>query len=252
MLVLRSLLFNIAFYLMTTVLMIVGLPLLLAGRHAVFALARAWSGATLWLLRVICGMHVEFRGTDRIPQGGYILAPKHQSAWETIALVRFPPDFSYILKRELTLIPLFGWYLKAAEQIAIDRAKRGAALAQAASKAHAALDAGRQIFIFPEGTRRPPGAPAKYKFGVAAIYAEATSPCVPVALNSGLFWGRRTFVKRPGTVLVEFLEPIPPGLDRQTFFQTLQERLETATDRLVAESLARDPSLGSALRPEAG
>ena len=252
MLVLRSLLFNVAFYLMTTVLMIAGLPVLLFGRRPAFAVARAWNRATLWLLRVICGMKVEFRGTDRIPQGGYILAPKHQSAWETIALLSFTPDFSYILKRELTRIPLFGWYLKATEQIAIDRAKRGAALTQAAAKAHAALDEGRQIFIFPEGTRRPPGAPPKYKFGVAAIYGAATSPCVPVALNSGLFWGRRTFIKRPGTVLVEFLEPIPPGLDRQTFFNTLQERLESATDRLIAESIARDPSLKAALRPEAG
>lgn len=252
MLVLRSLLFNAAFYLMTTVLMIAGMPTLLFGRHAVFALARAWNRATLWLLRVIVGMDVEFRGTERIPEGGFILAPKHQSAWETIALLSFTPDFSYILKRELTLIPLFGWFLKAAEQIAIDRAKRGAALTQAATKAHAALDQGRQIFIFPEGTRRPPGAPPKYKFGVAAIYAEATSPCVPVALNSGLFWGRRTFIKRPGTVLVEFLEPIPPGLDRQTFFHTLQDKLESATDRLIAESIARDPSLKSALRPDVG
>jgi 1-acyl-sn-glycerol-3-phosphate acyltransferase len=224
MLALRSLVFNLAFFLVTAILMIACLPTLFMGRHAVFWLARTWSTTILWLLRVICGMRVDFRGTERIPKGGLIIAPKHQSAWETFALLGHVSDFSYILKRELTWIPLFGWYLKAAEQIAIDRARGGAALAQATTRAREIVQGGRQVFIFPEGTRRPAGAPPKYKFGVAHIYAEAGVPCLPVALNSGLFWGRRTFIKRPGTVLVEFLEPIPPGLDKATFYQLLQNR----------------------------
>jgi 1-acyl-sn-glycerol-3-phosphate acyltransferase len=243
MLVLRSLVFNALFYVVLIGLMIVGLPALLFGRHAVFGVARAWARSSLWLLKVICGLDTEFRGMERLPEGGYILAPKHQSIWETFALTLHAKDFSYILKRELTLIPVFGWYLKAAEQIAINRSSGRAALTEATSRAREVLGQGRQIFIFPEGTRRPAGAPPLYKFGVAAIYADTCVPCVPVALNSGLFWARRSFVRRPGKIVVEYLEPIPPGLGRDAFLSLLQERMESATNRLIAEAVRADPSL---------
>lgn len=250
MLVLRSLLFNALFYLALTALMLFGLPVLLFGRHGVFWLARIWARGNLWMLRVICGVEVEYRGLENLPgKGGFIIAPKHQSVWETFALLPFVPDFTFILKRELTYVPLFGWYLKSAEQIAIDRSSGRVALNEATSKSRAVLAAGRQIFIFPEGTRRPAGAPPVYKFGVSNIYADANVPCVPVALNSGLFWPRRTLLRWPGKVLVEFLEPIPPGLDRQTFLTTLQDRLEAATNRLIRESLAANPSLRGRLDP---
>jgi len=250
MLFARSLIFNVAFYVGTFVMMIVGLPTLARDRHAVMGLARLWGRYNLWLLRVVCGLRVEFRGLQNIPTGGYIIAPKHQSVLETFALVEFPPDFSFILKRELMRIPLFGWYLAGAEQIAIDRAKRSSALAQVVDKSRALLASGRQIFIFPEGTRRPVGAEPRYKFGVAQIYAETGAPCLPVALNSGLFWPRRSFLRRPGVVLMEFLEPIQPGLERGVFFALLQSRLEDATNALVAESLAADPSLRTLVDPK--
>ena len=252
MIFIRSLLFNAAFYINLFGLMVLGLPTLLMGRHAVFAVARAWSRSSLWLLRVICNLDVEFRGTEHIPQGGFILAPKHQSVWETFALVLFVPDFSYILKRELMWIPLFGWYLARSEQIAIDRARGSTALTQATRRSCALLASGRQIFIFPEGTRRPVGAPPLYKYGVANIYGEGRAPCVPVALNSGLFWPRRTFIRRPGKVLVEFLEPIQPGLDKQAFLKVLSEKLETATNRLIDESIAQDPSLADVVAAQPG
>jgi 1-acyl-sn-glycerol-3-phosphate acyltransferase len=252
MLIIRSLAFNIAFYLVTTILAIGGLPTILFGRRAILGLARLWARVTLWLLDAICGMKVDFRGVDNLRrQHGCIIAPKHQSAWETIALVTQVDDFTYILKRELTFIPLFGQYLLFSNQIAINRASRSAALRELVEKAGAAIKESRAIFIFPEGTRRPAGAPPEYKSGVSHLYAAAKAPCVPVALNSGLFWPRRTFLRRPGVVLVEFLPPIPPGLRNAQFVETLKEQIETATNRLIAESLRANPDLAVNLEKDA-
>jgi 1-acyl-sn-glycerol-3-phosphate acyltransferase len=247
MLVLRSLLFNIAFYLVTAAFAIGGLPTILFGRKAILGLARNWGRASLWLGEVLCGMKVEFRGAENIPHGGCIIASKHQSAWETFALVTQVADFTYILKRELTFIPFFGQYLTFSNQIAINRASKSAALRELVEKAGAAVAEGRAIFIFPEGTRRPAGAPPLYKNGISHLYVAAKAPCVPVALNSGLFWPRRTFLRRPGTVVVEFLPPIPAGLRHADFARKLQERIETASNRLMADALAKDPSLAANL-----
>ena len=154
---LRSLVFNVAYYANLIVLMILGLPTILFGRHAVFALARVWAASSLWLLEAICGLRLEFRGLENIPQGGYIIAAKHQSVLETFALVLHAPDFAYVLKKELIFVPFFGWYLLAAEQIAIDRSAGRNAIAVVSVRAGKVLRSGRQVFIFPEGTRRPPG-----------------------------------------------------------------------------------------------
>jgi len=241
MLYVRSLLFNVAFFTLTLVLMIIGLPTLLGSRKTIFSLARLWSRASLWLLRTICGLQVEFRGVERIPAGPSIIAAKHQSALETFALLLHVQDFSFILKRELTLIPIFGWYLRRAEQIAIDRKSGRAALEQAVERSMEILQEGRSVFIFPEGTRRPVGAEPKYKSGVAHIYAANSVPCVPVALNTGIFWPRRSFVKKPGRVVIEYLEALPPGLEKADFIALLQERIETASAGLAQEGLAREP-----------
>ena len=243
MLFIRSLVFNVLFYVNLIALMILGLPALLFGHKAVLSLARAWARSSNWLLRVICGLKAEYRGLENIPTGGYIIAPKHQSIWETFSLVPFAPDFSYILKRELTWIPVFGWYLIRGRQVAIDRSKGALAMAEVKRRSREALEEGRQIFIFPEGTRRPVGAQPIYKSGVGNIYVDCNAPVLPVAHNAGLFWPRRSFMRRPGTILVEFLEPIPPGLERGEFMRVLSERVEAATNRLVAESIARDASL---------
>ncbi|MBY6241117.1 1-acyl-sn-glycerol-3-phosphate acyltransferase [Methylosinus sp. Sm6] len=244
MLFLRSLLFNVVFFTNVIVLMLIWLPALAMPRHASLALGRAWGRTSLWWLEKIVGVKVEFRGLENIPNGAVIVACKHQSIWDTFVLPLHFPDFSYILKHELIYIPLFGWYLLAAEQIAIDRAKGGRLLPQITRKAKALFAQGRQLFIFPEGTRRPVGAPPQYKFGVAHIYSETGAPCVPVALNSGLFWPRRSFIIRPGTVVLEYLPPIEPGLDARVFFERLQEAMETATERLIEEAVALDPALG--------
>jgi 1-acyl-sn-glycerol-3-phosphate acyltransferase len=249
MIALRSLVFNVLFYVALIVLMILGLPSVLMGRHAVFFMARLWGEVSLGLLEHICGLTVEFRGLENIPSGGYIIAAKHQSFLETFSLLRHAPDFAYVLKRQLMYIPLFGWYLWGAEQIAIDRAQGKSALSVLGERATAVLRSGRQIFIFPEGTRRTPGAPPQYKFGVAYLYADSRAPCLPVALNTGLYWGRRGFERRPGVAVIEYLPPIAPGLDRDLFLPTLQEKIEAACNRLNAEALAKDSSLAFRLAP---
>jgi 1-acyl-sn-glycerol-3-phosphate acyltransferase len=223
--------------------MLIGLPVLLASRHGTLALARLWARSSIWLLDKICHVRVEFRGLENIPKGAYIIAAKHQSVWETFALTLHAPDFSFVLKRELTWIPFFGWYLYRGEQIAIDRASGRAALNQVVRRARKTFAEGRQLFIFPEGTRRPVGAPPEYKFGVSFLYSETNVPCLPVALNSGLFWPRRTFVRRPGKIVVRYLPPIAPGLPRPEFLARLQSDIETASNALLTEALAADPGL---------
>ncbi len=246
MIFLRSFIFNAAYNFNLFCLVIGGTPTLIFGRHAVQGLGRLWARSSFWLLDKICGAKLEFRGLEHLPPGACIIASKHQSVFETFALTTKTSDFVFVLKRELTMIPFFGWYLKGCDMIAIDRAKRGTVLAQITPRVREALAEGRKFIIFPEGTRRPVGAPPQYKSGVAHLYAATGAVCIPVALNTGVFWPRRGFLRRPGRIVIEFLEPIAPGLDKETFMRTLQTRVETATDRLVAEALNGDPPLRAA------
>ncbi len=243
MLTARSLLFNFLFYVNLLVLMIIGLPMMLGGRRGVFALARLWGAVSVWLLQTICGLRVEYRGVENIPSGAVLIAAKHQSFLETFALLKYAPDFAIILKRQLTYVPLFGLYLIVSRQIAIDRGRGRQALQQIIAAAKPVLAGGRQIFIYPEGTRRHPGAPPTYKQGVAALYAETGALCLPVALNTGLFWRRRGFLRRSGVAVIEYLPPIAPGLDRAAFGERLETDIEAACARLNAEAISRDPSL---------
>lgn len=243
MLILRSIVFQIVFWANTIGLMLVWLPGLLGGRQTSQELGRTWGRTSLWLLDKICGLKIEWRGLENIPKGAVIVAAKHQSIWETFVLPIKFPDFSYILKQELVNLPFFGWYLLAAEQIGIEREKGGKLLPQLISKANAIFADGRQLFIFPEGTRRPAGAPPAYKAGIATIYAETHVAVLPVALNSGVFWPRRSLLVRPGTVVIAFLPVIAPGLPPREFFSRLCDEIETASDGLIAEALAKDPSL---------
>jgi 1-acyl-sn-glycerol-3-phosphate acyltransferase len=234
--VLRSLAFNALFYLVLLAYLVVALPTLLMPRWGILRLARHWAGVNLALLRAICGITVDWRGRERIPPGAVLAAAKHQSAWETFALLTIFRDPTFILKRELLWIPFYGWFARHAGMIPVDRGGGKPALVAMTARARAALVEGRQIIVFPEGTRRPPGAEPKYKFGIAHLYAEGGAPCVPIALNSGLFWPRRRFLRRPGTITVEVLDPIAPGLAMDQFFARLQGEIESATARLVAEA----------------
>ncbi|MGN6573332.1 MAG: lysophospholipid acyltransferase family protein [Pseudolabrys sp.] len=235
-LVLRSIVFNILFYLNTVIFLIIGLPTFVMPYQAIVEVAKTWGRVNLVLLRVVAGVKFELRGRDRIPPGALIVASKHQSAWETFALMHLFDSPSIIMKRELLWIPVFGWLMMKGRMVGVDRGGRAQALIRLAAAARAELACGRQLIIFPEGTRRPVGAPPDYKSGVAFLYAKGGVPCLPVALNSGVFWPRRSILRRPGTVVVEILDPIPAGLDKKTFTARLEQAIEPATARLVAEA----------------
>jgi len=233
----RSALFNLAMYVASAITCVAFLPLLLGPMRWAQLAGVLWSRIILFLLRLTCGLDHRVVGTQHLPPGPCIVAPKHHSTWETMAIYALVERRVVVLKRELVWIPLFGWYLLRAGSIAIDRQAGPKALramlrqADDRAKRHAA-----RIVIFPEGTRTAVGASAPYHPGIAALYSHLNLPVVPVALNSGVFWGRRTFIKWPGTITVEFLEPIPPGMKRDAFMTLLRERLETATARLVEDA----------------
>ena len=226
---LRSALFLLWFLLVTTILSVIFLPVLVLPRAATIWLARVWAHATFWGLKVFTGIHFEIRGQP--PKGPVLVASKHMSMWDTLALDLALDAPAIVLKRELLRIPFYGWFLWKAAAIPIDRAGGASALRKMASAARATLAEGRPILIFPEGTRKKPGAAPDYKPGVAGLYALSGVDCIPVALNSGVYW--TGFLKRPGTIVLQFLEPIPPGLKRDTFMAQLQNRIETATSRLL-------------------
>src|SRR4051794_10198631 len=230
---LRSLVYNVLFYLLLAFWVIVGLPTLLMPRWGAVLLAQCWARSSIWLMRVVCNTQVEYRGVEKIPEGPLIVASKHQSMWETFALLQFFPEPLFILKRELKWIPFFGWYLIKTDMIGVDRRAGGRSLIRMTRRAGEQVRRGRQLIIFPEGTRTPVDAPPQYKAGVAQVYVDCGVRCLPVALNSGLFWPRRTFMRYPGTLVVEFLDPLPPGLSRAEFLVRIRTSIEGATNRLV-------------------
>ncbi|MGX5773397.1 lysophospholipid acyltransferase family protein [Methylorubrum zatmanii] len=237
MLLFRSLAFNLCFYVATALIAILGLPAF-ASRKGVIRVAQFWGRTVLWLLRVVGGTRVEFRGLENIPKGPLLVAAKHQSALETLALTIPFDDFAYVLKRELMWVPVVGWYFGRGGMVPIDRSKGARAMATMNKAAAQAIGDGRQLIIFPEGTRRPAGAPPAYKQGASHLYATLNVPCLPVALNTGLYWRRRGFRRMPGTTVIEFLPVIPPGLTRAAFLTEVQTRIETASDALLAEGRA--------------
>jgi 1-acyl-sn-glycerol-3-phosphate acyltransferase len=236
----RSVLFNALFYLNMIGHMIAALPTLALPYPYLHAVLRSYARTSLWLLRIVCGIKVEWRGIEKIPQGACLIACKHQSVWETFALYAVLRDPTYVIKRELLWIPVFGWEARKAGMIAVNRSAGLAALTRMTARAQQELARSRQIVIFPEGTRRAPGAEPDYKPGIFHLYSKTGATCVPVALNSGMFWPRRSLRRVPGTILVEVIEPIAAGLDRQTFFARLERSLEDTTARLVVESGIRD------------
>ena len=240
---LRSLIFNILFYLVFLFWVVVALPTFLMPRSAMMRVASWWATSNILLMRAICNIKVEFRGLEKIPKGPLVVASKHQSMWETISLLGFFEAPFFVVKRELKFIPIFGLFLIKTNMIAIDRSAGGRALIKMARRAADEVRRGRQFVIFPEGTRTAPGAPPQYKSGIAMIYADCGVPCLPVALNSGLFWRRRTFMRYPGTLVVEFLDPLPPGLPREAFLARLKSTIEEASDRLVAAGQAEQAQL---------
>ncbi len=228
----KAILFNIAYWTWTAVIGTLGLPFLLAPRGAAMRFGRFWSRGVLLLLRAIVGLDHRIVGLDHIPPGGAIIAMKHQSAWDAIALPVVLDDPAPVVKRELLRLPFYGWYMARAGAIAIDRKAGAAALRVLLAAARQAAAERRRIVIYPQGTRVAPGTTAPYQPGVYALYQALALPLVPAAVNSGLFWGRRRFLKRPGHITLEFLEPIPAGWRRDRLMAELERRIENATAEL--------------------
>ena len=230
---LGSILFNLSNFVWSTIMHLVSLPLLLAPASWVWKAGHLWIDGTFLLLRLFCGIRYRELGFENLPNGPAIIAAKHQSTWETLFLSRRLNQPAFVLKQELLSIPLFGWFMRKIGMIAVDRSGKAAALKKMVKDAGAAFAQGRQIIIFPEGTRVAPGQHRPYQPGIAALYGQLDVPVVPVALNSGLFWGRGAWVKKPGEIQVQYLPPIAPGLDRRAFMAELEKRLEPAAQALL-------------------
>lgn len=230
---LRSLLFIVAFYGWTALMCFALLWMLLLPRPQMIAVVVWYLRTLAWMERVIVGIRYEVRGAEHIPDGAFLLAAKHQSAWETMKLHLLVRDPAVILKRELMWIPIWGWYASKAKMIPVDRGAGGAAIKSLIRNSRPVRDEGRPIVIFPQGTRVPVGTYTPYRVGVGVLYESLKIPIVPLALNAGLYWPRHKFLKRPGVIVVEFLPPIPPGRPRAEAMRDLEERLESASDRLV-------------------
>jgi len=234
--IVRSLVFNALFYVNTALWLIAALPTFFMPYRAIIEVAKAWGRFNRALTRMVAGIDYEIRGAEKIPRGPVIVAAKHQSAWETFALLSLFDNPTFIIKRELQWIPIFGWFTIKGRMVPVQRGAGSQALNNMIERARIELSRNRQLVIFPEGTRRAPGAEPRYKYGVAQLYAAEGVPCIPIALNSGLFWPRRSLRRNPGTILVEVLDPILPGLDKDVFLERLKNEIETATARLIAES----------------
>ncbi len=234
---LRSLAFNVAFYVMLILFLIVCSPVLLMPRIYAIRALQAWGHTANWLLKTLCNIKVEVRGSENIPEGPLLVAGKHQSLWETLMLPTLFNDPCMVEKKELFYIPIYGWpYTYKFRMIGVDRAAGSKALKDLIVRGREEITAGRQIIILPEGTRKAVGAVPDYKPGAAALYAALNVPCIPFGLNAALFWPRRTFLRFPGTIVIEFGKVIPPGLARKTFQQQLQTAIEDITDALISEN----------------
>lgn len=235
MIMVRSLAFAAAFYLWSALLAIAATPLLLGPARWTLSLFAFWSRGINVLLRVLCDIRVEVRGREHIPTGAALVAPKHQCMLDVFASFAELPATVYVMKKELAWIPWFSWYAKKVRTIVIDRGGGATTLRQMVREALVRFEEGRQLVIFPEGTRTRPGAKGDYKPGIAGLYRELDVPVHPVATNSGVHWPAHGFKRYPGTIVFEFLEPIPPGLKRAEFMRILEQRIETASQKLLSE-----------------
>lgn len=241
---LRSGIFHFVFYLSFIVQMIVFTPVyFLLPRKTAYKIPKNWARSNLWIARHVLGLTFDIEGMDQLPHQGFILSAKHQSFFDTFALIPSLSDPVYILKRELLWIPLFGWYAAKQDMIPINRADKARAIPRMVARAREELARGRELIIYPEGTRKAPGAPPDYKYGIARLYNDLKVPVVPVVMHPGLFWPRHGFLRHGGHFKVKFLKPIEPGMAPDVFFRHLIEVTEKASDELLVETVKANPHL---------
>ncbi len=234
--VVRSLIFTVWLYGLILGLGLTAVPLLFGPRPGVMWLIRLWTWLVLWGLDKIVGQKIEVRGLEHRPTGPALIACKHLGMLDTIAPFAFLPDPCFVLKRELMKIPVYGWFVAKTNMIPVNRGGGSQAVRDLSDMARVRLAEVRQILIFPEGTRRELDAPPRYKHGVAGLYRDLQLPCTPMATNSGALWPAHGFIRKPGVVVFEFLEPIAPGLHRGEFMRRLERRIEKASNALLAEA----------------
>ncbi len=235
MIVVRSVVFALLFYLWSAVIALVMTPFLLAPRPRMIGMMKLWARGVVVLLSGVCGVRTEFRGRQYLTPGAALIAAKHQCMFDTMAPLLVLEDSCYVTKKELMWIPFYGWLVAKAQMLVVDREAQAKALRKLLSDARGVIEEHRQLVIFPEGTRTDPGRPGDYKPGIAGLYRTLGLPCTPMATNSGVHWPAHGFLRRPGTIVYEFLEPIPPGLSRETFMVELESRIEAASERLLAQ-----------------
>lgn len=235
LLIIRSLAFNASFFTWAFIASILFLPLFIISEKHAQKVGKPWAAVSLFLARIFCGIRYEIRGYENIQNIPAIYASKHQSAWDTIIFHLLLPRVAFVLKRELLHLPFWGWYLWRMKMIAIDRSAGASSIKQLVRDSKTALLDGRPIIIFPEGTRTRPNATPNYHAGVTAMYSSLNVPVVPVALNSGVYWGKNAFFKKSGTIVIEFLPPILAGLPKKEFAERLQNNIETASNRLLQD-----------------
>ena len=240
MIVIRSLIYFVIFYMVTALYLVLGSWLLVGSRQWAMKGLEVHGRTCVWLLRLICGTKLEVRGHENLPKTGCLVVSKHQSAWDTFGLTVLFRDPAFVLKDELKWIPFYGWFCVKFGHILVRREKASAALKLMIRDAQQRISTGREVVIFPEGTRTIPGAPPDYKPGYIALYEALGVVAVPLALNSGLFWPRRRLWRYPGTIVVELLPPAPPGLLRDEFRKWIEAAIEAASTRLI-EEVARSP-----------
>lgn len=231
----RSVLFIVQMYVMLAVIAVGLLPVaILGGRAGAIWVCQTYCHWVVFTARWMIGLRSEVRGTP--PTGDVLIAAKHQSFLDILLIFRAVPQGRFIMKKELVWAPFVGWYAWLIGCIPVDRGKRGAAIRAMLAEANGGRHKGGQLIIFSQGTRVAPGAKVPYKVGTAALYRDLGQPCVPAATNVGVFWPRRSMYRKPGLAVVEFLPTIHPGVDTQEFMTLLEEAVETASDRLMAEA----------------
>jgi 1-acyl-sn-glycerol-3-phosphate acyltransferase len=239
---LRSIIFDTAVVILTVVvsLTVPFLWLFNASSATVRAVSQVWANGIVLLMKYVVGLDYREQGRENVPDGPCIVACNHQSLWETAALCAIFPDASIVAKKELRKLPLVGWFLERYPMILVDRSAGRQALRQMNDEARRAIGEGRKVLIFPQGTRQAIDQPMTFQpAGIAALYTNLGVPVLPVAHNSGLFWGRKTLIIHSGLITLSFLPPIPPGLDRKAFQAEVERVIAEEADRLAKASSAK-------------
>ena len=239
MLAIRSALFNILFigwtiFLLSTLWLLMPIP-----KQNFRKAVALWPHGSFPLMRYLLGLTFEQRGLENIPNEPVIYASKHQSAWDTMYFLWHHKDNAYVMKGELNRIPFWKWYMDKCQHVVVDRRGGTLAMREMISNTKSILADKRSVIIFPEGTRVAPGETRRYHPGIAALYSQTKATVIPVALNSGYFWGRRHFLKKPGVLTIQFLPPIPKNMERKAFMKELEIRIESATRKLENEVLIK-------------